>query len=386
MNLSDYFDIPDILPFYNGLSKSASIFGKIQILGVGRKFEIEKNSLVILGIQESRNSDNPGASHAPNSIRKYLYSLSNSPIKLPLIDLGNLKLSGSPADTYMATRDVISYLIGKGATCLVLGGTQEITWPIFTATAEHKELINISLIDHSIDMGNNDGDFSSKCYIERFINDPSKKLFELNILGYQGYLCNNQHINALTDINHELARLGYVRGAMAEVEPMLRDSDIVSVDLASVKQSDSPGAIAPSPNGLYSEEICQLARYSGLSNRVSTFGVFELNTHADPLGQSGHLAAQVAWHFIDAFNIRSNFKPISNDIKTQKRFYVKSPIPNIELNFIHNIVNDTWWMEFPATKRNNDKPLLAACSYNDYRMASNGDVPERWLRIWKKLS
>jgi arginase family enzyme len=374
MNFSDYLDIPDVTPYNQGLSKGASIYGKIQTLGVSRKIDIEKNSLVLLGIGESRNSNNPGSLHAPDSIRKYLYALSGSSVKLPLVDIGNLKLTGSPADTYMATRDVISYILNKGATCLILGGTQEITWPIYLATAEHKELVNISLIDHAVDMGNNDGDFSSKCYIE------------LNVLGYQGYLCNNQHINALSDLNHELARLGFVRGAMSEVEPMLRDSDIVSLDLGSVKQSESPGAINPSPNGFYSEEICQLARYSGLSNRVSTFGIFELNTLTDPLGQSSHLAAQAAWHFIDAFNNRSSFKPLASDIKTLKRFYVKSPIPNIELNFIHNIVNDTWWMEFPASKRNNGNPLLAACSYKDYKMASSGDVPERWLRIWKKLS
>lgn len=386
MNLTDYFESPDVMPINQGLSKNASIYGKVQILGISRQVEVEKDSLVILGVPESRNSNNPGATYAPDSIRKYLYSLSGSSIKHPLVDLGNLKIAGTPADTYMAVRDVLSYLIGKGATCLILGGTQEITWPMYLATKEHKDLVNLSLIDHKVDMGNNDGDFSSTCYIEKFINEPGKNLFELNVLGYQGYLCNTLHINALVDLNHELARLGYVRGSMSEIEPMLRDSDIVSLDLGSVKQSDSPGSIAPSPNGLYSEEVCQLARYSGLSNRVSTFGVFELNTKADPLGQSAHLAAQAAWHFIDAFNGRSGFKPITSDKKAQKRFFVKSPIPNIELVFIHNIVNDTWWMEFPPTKKNNTKPLLAACSYNDYKLASSGDVPERWLRIWKKLS
>ncbi|PKP37726.1 MAG: hypothetical protein CVT98_05760 [Bacteroidetes bacterium HGW-Bacteroidetes-15] len=386
MNLFDYFDVPDVMPYNQGLPKSASIFGKIQTLGISPKIQIEKEALVLFGVCESRNSNNPGSSLAPDAIRKYLYSLSGATIKHPLIDLGNLKLTGSPADTYMAVRDIVSDIQSKGATCLVLGGTQEITWPMYMAMVEQKEFVNISLIDHTIDIGNNDGDFSSKCYIERFINEPQKKLFELNILGYQGYLSNSLHVTALSNLNHDLARLGFVRGAMTEVEPSLRDSDIVSIDIGSVKQSDSPGAISPSPNGLYSEEICQLARYSGLSSRVKAFGVFELNTHADPLGQSCHLAAQVAWHFIDAFNGRANYRHVSSNATTQKRFFVKSPIPNVELLFIHNTINDTWWIEFPSTKRNNGNPMLAACSYNDYKMASSGDVPERWLRLWRKLS
>jgi arginase family enzyme len=386
MKLADYFDASDVTPSSQGLPKNASIFGKVLSLGISKNISIDKDTLVIFGVNESRNSSNPGAAFAPDAIRKYLYGLSGSSLKHPLVDLGNLKSTANPADTYMALRDVVDHILSKGATCLVLGGTQELTWSIYMAMLAQKELVNISLIDHTIDMGNNDGDFSSKCYIERLINDPNKKLFELNILGYQGYLSSSQHINALTNINHELARLGYVRGAMSEVEPALRDSDIVSLDLGCIKQSDSPGAICPSPNGFYSEEVCQLSRYAGLSSRVKAFGIFELNTQADPTGQSSHLAAQIVWHFIDAFNGRGAYLLDSSNTSTIKRFYVKSPIPKVELLFLHNTTNDTWWMELPATTKNNNIPMIVACSYNDYKQASGGDVPERWLRIWRKLS
>jgi arginase family enzyme len=386
MNFYDYFDASEVLPIQNGLNKSASVYGKVQTLGVAKNIVITEHSLVIFGVKESRNSNNIGASQSPDAIRSYLYSLSGSSIKSPLVDLGNLKVTASPADTYMAIRDVIDQIVEKGATCIILGGTQEITWPVYLAISQHKTMVNVSIIDQTIDMGNNEGDFSSTCYIEKFIGEPYEKLLSLNMIGFQNYLTDSNHIKTLSSKNHELARLGYARGSMNEIEPTLRDSDIISFDIGCIKQSDSPGAINPSPNGFYSEEVCQLARYSGLSSKVKAFGLFEFNPMADRSGQSAHLSAQIIWHFIDAFNARKGFNNIPLSADVHKHFYVKSTIPNVEFVFIQNTINDSWWIELPATEKSQGKPTLIACSYNDYIKASNGDIPERWLRAWKKMT
>lgn len=385
MNLTDYFDSSEALPNPMGLAKNASVFGKIQILGISTKIAIDETSLVIFGVNETRNSNNPGAAQSADAIRRFLYSLSASTIKQPLVDLGNLKQTGSPADTYMATRDVLGYLMGKGATCIVLGGTQEITWPLYLATAENVKQPSVSIIDYTIDMGNNDGDFSSSCYIDRILSEGGDTLFSLNVLGYQGYLVDNAHVDLLSARNYELMRLGYVRGAMAEVEPVLRDSHAISLDMGCIKQSDSPGVVYPSPNGFYSEEICQLARYSGASAKAKVFGLFELNTINDPLGQSASLAAHIVWHFIDGYNARHRYPSFEDSAPNMKRFYIKSPIPNVELVFMQNTLTDAWWFELPATPKTNGKPTVVSCSRNDYQMASKGDVPDRWMRIWNRI-
>lgn len=386
MNLTDYFDISDALPVSTGLAKNASIYGKIQILGISKGIQIEANSLVIFGVKESRNSSNPGAAQSADAIRKYLYSLSGVSVKQPLVDLGNLKVTQNPSDTYMAVRDVVGHIHSKGATCIVLGGTQEITWPLYMAIAESTKRINLSIIDYTIDMGSNDGDFSSTCYIDKILSESAETLFSLNLLGYQGYLVDSKHIDLLTAQNHELMRLGYVRGAMADVEPILRDSHIVSLDMGCIKRSDSPGSIYPSPNGFYSEEVCQLARYSGVSTNARVFGIFELNTLADRGEQSASLGAQIAWHFIDGFNARAKHPQASEGQLNVKRFYVKSPIPNIQMVFLQNTLNNTWWFEFPATPNTGDIPMVVACSYSDYQKASKGDVPERWMRAWRRMT
>jgi arginase family enzyme len=281
MNLADYFDSSEALPTTLGLPKNASIFGKIQVLGVSKNIQIDSSTLVIFGVNETRNSSNPGAAHSSDAIRQFLYSLSASNLKQPMVDLGNIKQTASPADTYMAVRDVVEYLVGKGATCIILGGTQEITWPLYLATAEHVVNPTVSVIDYTIDMGSNDGDFSSSCYIDKILKDGGDQLFALNVIGYQGYLVDSRHLDVLSARNYELSRLGFVRGAMSEIEPTLRDSHLISLDMGCIKQSDSPGVVYPSPNGFYSEEICQLARYSGVSSSAKVFGLFELNTLND---------------------------------------------------------------------------------------------------------
>ena len=386
MNLADYFDASEATSATFGLPKSASVFGKLQSLATSPNLTIESGSLVLFGVTETRNSNNPGAAQSADQIRPYLFALSGAKIKHPIIDIGNLKLTGNTANTYMAVRDVVEFIQSKGATCIILGGTQELTWPIFLATSQIVPKVNLSIIDYTIDMGSADGDFSSTCYIDKIISDGKDNLFNLSMLGYQGYLVDSNHIDQLAAQSFELSRLGFVRGAMSEIDATLRDSHIVSLDMASIKQSDSPGVVYPSPNGFYSEEICQLARYSGVGSNTKVFGLFELNTEKDPLALSASLAAHIIWHFIDGFNARERFPSISESQQNLKRFYVKSPIPNIELVFIQNTLTATWWFELPPTKKTNNNAIVVACSYNDYLKASKGDVPDRWLRAWKRIS
>lgn len=60
----------------------------------------------------------------------------------------------------------------------------------------------------------------------------------------------------------------------------LRDADLISIDLNSIKSADSGNFISFQPNGFNGKEICSLARYAGISDKVSSFGVFNHNNLA----------------------------------------------------------------------------------------------------------
>jgi len=386
MNPADYLDPTDALPNSGGVSKELSIYSSIIHFKHGKPFPVlNKGDIILLGIGENRNSSNTGASKAPDLTRNYLYSLSGLPLKSRIVDVGNLKSTKSPSDTYSATTDLIDFFVSKNATVIILGGTQEISIPIYQAIKKHRSRIEISFVDSRLDFGSNDGDFGSTSYLPNLLSESQKDLFNISLMGYQGYLA-DQQLEKLIKANHETLRLGFVRGNFREVEPTIRDTDFLSFDLGAIRYSDCPGNVYPSPNGLYAEEACQLARYSGLSDKTCCFGVFELNTDKDSSGQSSHLAAQLVWHFIEAYNQRKG-ESIKNQSSNFKKFIVNSNTPGIDMVFYKSLISDNWWMEIPTnnTQLYPEGNIIVACSYNDYVIASKQELPDRWIRIYNKM-
>ena len=175
-------------------------------------------------------------------------------------------------------------------------------------------------------------------------------------------------------------RLGDISNNITIAEPVFRDADIVSIDLTSIKSSDSVNLINFTPNGFTGKEICALARYSGLSDKVSLLGIFNHNDSA----QEAVLIAQIVWYFIEGFHYRSNEYPYGS-----KENYLKYIIPSEEepLVFYKSDKTDRWWIEIPfiSTKNNKlKKSTLLPCSYEEYIRACNQETPERWWKAQRK--
>lgn len=380
--LKAYLEPANVKPIFLGVHKQASLYSKV-ISFRDKPIAVKAGDIVVLGVNESRNSSNPQKQNAPNIIRQYLYALSSLNIKENIVDVGNIVETSSPAQTYTALVNVLSILIPLDVTLVILGGNQELTESIYRGYKSNKKLLTMSIIDSHIDIDDDNEDFHSLNYLNKLISENPLSLFDISFIGYQGYFVDTEKLNRVRSLNHELLRLGFVRGNYREVEPTLRNSDIVSFDMGAIRSSDSPGNIFPSPNGLYAEEACQLTRYAGTSERVSCFGVFEYAPDNDPTKQSALLAAQLAWHFIEGIGQRSKDSSIENNDNT-KKFIVNSGTPGIDLVFYRNELSDNWWFELPAFKKS-DKKLVIPCSPNDYLLASKQDVPERWLRFLQKV-
>jgi hypothetical protein len=181
----------------------------------------------------------------------------------------------------------------------------------------------------------------------------------------------------------ESYRLGDISQSIGLVEPLLRDADIVTLDLNSVKSSEVSFNQKYSPNGFNGREICAISRYSGISNKVSSFGIFEYNPSNDDQA-TAMLVAQIIWYFIEGFNCRVNDDDFSNQSNYQK-FTVL--VEDEELVFYKSKKTGRWWIEIPFVEYSNTKsqqhPLLA-CMYEDYETATKGTIPERWFKAYKK--
>jgi hypothetical protein len=170
-----------------------------------------------------------------------------------------------------------------------------------------------------------------------------------------------------------------------EVEAIIRDSDIVSFDISAIKASEAPGHAQLTPNGFDGEQACRIARYAGISDKTSSFGIYEINPMFDDKGLTSVLAAQMIWYFVDGYYHRLNDKP-----QFDKAAFLKYMVELEEhgLTFWKSQKSGRWWMEVPfnVTKEKFKRHHLVSCSYSDYESAMQGDIPDRWIRAYDKLS
>lgn len=350
--------------------------------------EIKKSRLAILGIKEDRNSiGNIGCKDAPDEIRKKLYALSIPTYDMELVDVGNIEMGQTPEDTYFAAIEVMAELLHHNITPIVLGGGQELTFAMYKAYEKQGQIINIFAVDPRFDIGPDTEALNSRSYLTKIVMSQPNYLFNFTNVGYQSYFVDKNMVDLMNTLQFDIYRLGLIRSNMEEVEPLVRNADMVSIDISSIRQSDAPACGNPTPHGFYGEEICQITRYAGMSDKLSSIGFFELNPRFENNGQTAHLVAHAIWYFIEGFyNRRSDFPYI--DKQNYKRYTVPMHDEGLELVFYKSKKSDRWWMEIPCNeqmKQRYARHLLVACSYADYQAALNNDIPERWWRFYNKL-
>jgi hypothetical protein len=186
----------------------------------------------------------------------------------------------------------------------------------------------------------------------------------------------------LFDVN----RLGDFYGNVAVSEPIIRNANLLSFDISAIRSSDACGNGNAGPNGFYGEEACQICRYAGMSDKLTSIGFYEFNPAYDSNGQTAMLLAQMIWYFIDGFYHRKKDFPLQP--KSQFLIYRASLKDNThELVFVKSKKTDRWWMQvpYPVGNSKNERYHLVPCRYEDYQIAVSGDMPDLWWRTYQKL-
>jgi formiminoglutamase len=157
------------------------------------------------------------------------------------------------------------------------------------------------------------------------------------------------------------------------MEPVLRNTHLLSFDISAIKYSDSP-ASCDSPNGFTGEDACILTRYAGMSTNISTLGIYGYLPQQDNNDLSAKQISQMIWYFIDGRS-RSKQEATIEDRHSFNEFHTR--FTEVESVFLQSKKTGRWWMQLP------DKKFIA-CSYNDYVNASQNEIPERWLRAQER--
>ena len=376
--------VDDHLIVHNELMSSLILGNKIQIHTSKHGIpDLDTTRIVIIGIPENRNSiDYLGDELNLNEIRKSLYNLYPGNWSTEIADLGNLILGENVEQTYGRIISMLSILFEKNIIPIIIGGSHDLLYANYRAYDSFKSSVNIVNIDSNFDIGDSAKPINNLSYLGKIILDEPHNLFNYSNLGYQTYHNSQEEIDLMENLYFESYRLGEVCSNIRLSEPVMRDADIVSVDLKSVRASELSSRQKFSPNGFDGKEICALSRYAGISNKVSSFGIYEYkSSNEDEITEM--LISQIIWYFIEGINCRIKDSDFQNDEDYNKFTVI---VDEYELVFYQNKITSRWWIEIIGDGSNNKlkQNTLLPCTLDDYEVAKNGMIPERWFKAIKK--
>jgi len=381
MDLLHYFDPVDFEKI-----EYAEWANKKHVLGTllqknQEKLKPEKAELIIIGVGEDRNSAIAGAAKAPDEIRKHLYNLNRIGPRFKILDLGNLKIGHSVNDSYFALRDICEHILENNQVLIVLGGSQDLTFGL--TKAYDGRLFNMVTVDPKLDFKKGIKNINSENYLN-LILEKQKSLYSFTALAYQNYFIDATDIDQFNNFHWDVKRLGQVRYDLTSVEPILRDANVFSFDMNAIRCIDAPGQSMASPNGLYSEEACQIARYAGISDHLQFAGFFNLMPDKDKSTNSTNLMAQIVWHFMEGFFYRKPEDP-TEDSEDFNQYMVDMSNINMTLVFFQSRISGRWWMEISDFEDRKGGKYIVPCEEEDYKKASTGDIPDRWWKNIRKM-
>lgn len=352
--------------------------------------ELDEIDIALIGVKEDRNSiNNEGTSLAANSFRESFYPLYQGVQKPRIADLGNILAGASVMDTYIALKTVVAELIKAGILPVIIGGGQDLTYAQYLAYERLEQKVDLVVIDSSFDLNENEKDSkitTSESYLNKILLHEPNYLFNFSNIGYQSYFVSEESITVLDRLYFDSYRLGSFKGAIEKAEPIVRNADLISFDMSAIRSSDACANANASPNGFYGEEACQILRYAGMNDKLSSIGFYEFNPAYDSNGQTAALLSQMVWYFIDGYYNRKKDFPLQP--KSSYVIYRTSlKQSGHEVVFVKSKKTDRWWMQvpYPNTKSLNERFHLVPCSYAEYQTALDGEVPDLWLRTYYKL-
>ncbi len=385
MNFDYLFPVDDVVAAHSMLLSDQSLGHYISIHTKQHGIpELTNVKIAIIGIEEGRSAiDNKGTGQGIDFIRKQLYELYPGNWMISIADLGNIPQGNDIEDTYYAAKDLLSGLLKQNIIPIIIGGGQDLTYANYRAYDTLEQMVNIVSIDSKFDFGSIQDGITSQSYLSSIVMEKPNNLFNFSNIGYQTFFNPQEEIDLVNDLFFDAYRLGEVSKKIELVEPILRDADIVSIDIGSVRNSEAPANNNATPNGFYGDDLCAIARYAGISDKVSSLGFYEFNHSLDNKNQTAQLIAQAIWYFLEGVNNRTHDYPFGTKDHYQK-FMV--PVEDEVLNFYKSNKSGRWWMEINLNVNNKyERHSLIPCTYQDYLSANEQEIPDRWYKTLKKV-
>ena len=377
--MSDQFNIADFLAPLNlaELSEDEGYkegqMGRIIAVYEDEFPDLDEAQLVLVGCGEQRGSGIIGPeSGAADAVRKQFYNLFYWHTDVRIADIGNVRAGSSFTDSYAALKMIVKELTDQGKTVVILGGSHDLTIGQYQAYADKRRLIEACCIDAMIDL-NVDSPFAHENFLMDILTGEPNYIRHYNHIGFQSYFVHPRMLETMDKLRFDCYRVGHVKESIEEMEPVIRNSDLLSVDINAIASAYAP-ANRLAPNGFNGEEACILLRYAGMSPAVSSIGIYGYQPQYDVNQQTAKQISQMLWYLVDG---RSRGRREASLDERESFTEYHTAFAEVDTTFLLSRRTGRWWMQLP------DKKFIA-CSYKDYLLASSNEIPERWLRAQER--
>ncbi len=349
--------------------------------------EIEKDSLALVFVGEYRNSQIQSNSNSNQLILNQLLRLQLGEWDAPVYCMGEILPGSQATDTYAALKEVVFELVKSDVLPIVIGGSQDLTLSMYQAYEKLEQTVNLLSVDSHFDLGDPELAITADGWLNKIILHKPNFLFNYANVGYQSYYVNAEESDLFSKMYFDVHRLGDYYTDSTIVEPLARNSDLISFDLDAIRMSDYAGNSKDSPHGFYGEDACRIMRYAGISDKLTSIGLFNFNGATENVRRDANLVGQMVWYFIEGFNQRKQDYP-----KCTKKNYIKYRVTiddfKDEIQFYKSDKSGRWWIEVPypnVDRLKFQRHLLVPCTYKVYQDAVKNEMPALWWKTYQKL-
>lgn len=313
-----------------------------------------------------------------NAVRKILYQFASPEGKVVLTDIGNFR---KPDADFCIP--LIQELLTAGHVVVLIGKKEDTAITQFLSYRDFKRVSNFAVLDKSLNLAVSANETLADP-LQMVLLPLHRRLFHFCLIGSQSHLMRQSVSKYLEKKNFELIRLGQLRSEMAVIEPAIRDMDLLAIRLGAIKNQFIDPLPHDSTSGLTVEEACQICRYAGLSEKITSVSFAGFQTEAGRLPVQADMVAQMVWYFCEGVAHRHGDFPVSTDQMTE--YIVDLQKHGYRLTFWRSNKSGRWWVQVPVQiEKNKERHRLMPCIYQDYQSACAEELSERLVNAFKRF-
>jgi len=329
--------------------------------------EIKEDSIVLLFVSDYRGANGDAEVQDFTAIRKEFYKLSQLDFEIPVVDLGDLVSGKSVQDSHYILQEVLSACHYKRAIPVIIGGSNDFAFSLFSGLNFHQKDINYTQISNIISLKQGEN-IDEHTFLSKILSSKNFSIKNYHHLGYQKHLNEANSVKLIREVEFDIIRLAEMMNSTEKTEPYFRKADLVTVNCDAIESFSDAFSMNPQVNGLNRREICAYMKEIGLSENLKSVGIFNYNIYSE--NQLNHqLLAQMIWYLIEGINIQHSHPKE----RQYEMFYVL--IEDRQYAFKRDTFSNLWYFGDDENIEN-----CIPCSRKDFDEAKKGWLSSRFTK------